>query len=221
MVEKSLKLSSKNTTPVEITSQALATRPLARNIKFCGKKGAFPSRQSNGDLAEDLSKISDDEVAGNLNNKKEFLLNKIAWELMNPDYQKEKHRKSTTVKKKDPMNKTALSKKTLAARTGSNAENENKKRLTSDINYDVLDKLFDDEKAPKRAKLEKPIGDQMESLQQSSEECLLEPQGSEEEEPDWNEDYSNDDDDGRVKEFDGDADLEFEDEGEDNEDIIW
>ncbi|ESQ55416.1 hypothetical protein EUTSA_v10026258mg [Eutrema salsugineum] len=160
-------------------------------------------------------------VAGNLNNKKEFLLNKIAWELMNPDYQKEKHRKSTTVKKKDPMNKTALSKKTLAARTGSNAENENKKRLTSDINYDVLDKLFDDEKAPKRAKLEKPIGDQMESLQQSSEECLLEPQGSEEEEPDWNEDYSNDDDDGRVKEFDGDADLEFEDEGEDNEDIIW
>ncbi|CAH2078525.1 unnamed protein product, partial [Thlaspi arvense] len=222
--KKSVKLSSKNTTHVEITSQALASTPLAKNLKLCGKKGAFPSRKSDGDLAKDLSDISDAEVARYINKKKEFLLNKIAWEMMNPDYQKEKQRKPTTVKK------TAPSKKTSAVRTNStksNAESENnKKRLSSYINYDLLDKLFDDENSPKRAKLEKPVtvDDQLENSQQSSKECVLKPQSSEEEEElNWNEDYSNEDAYGGVEELYGNEDLEFEDkdEGEDNEDIIW
>jgi hypothetical protein len=34
---------------------------LARNLKVYGNKGVFPSRQSKGDLAEDLSDISDAE----------------------------------------------------------------------------------------------------------------------------------------------------------------
>lgn len=181
-----------------------------------------------GDLAEDLSHISDAEVAGYLNTKKESLLMKMAWEMMNPDYNKGTQRRPTTVKKKkDPISKIAAppSKKTSATTTQSNAESEKKKRLSSYINLDVLDKLFDDEEnSPKRTKLGEAVvvSDQMENLQQRSEECLLEPEDSEEGEPVWNEDdYSNEDADGGQDEFYGDADLEYEDEGEDNEDIIW
>ncbi|KAJ0247091.1 Zinc ion binding / transcription regulator [Hirschfeldia incana] len=213
MVDKSVKPSAKDT---------LASRPMARNLKACGRKGV-------GYLAEDLSCISDAEVAGYLNTKKETLLMKMAWEMMNPDYKKGTQRKPTTVKKKkDPISKTAAppSKKTSATPTQSNAESEKKKRLSSYINLDLLDTLFDDdEKTPKRTKLEKPvvIGDQVKKSQQSSEECLVEPEGSEEDEPVWNgnEDYSNEDANGGADEFYGDADLEYEDEGEDNEDIIW
>uniref|UniRef100_A0A1J3EQU6 Brf1 TBP-binding domain-containing protein n=1 Tax=Noccaea caerulescens TaxID=107243 RepID=A0A1J3EQU6_NOCCA len=135
------------------------------------------------------------------------MVNKIAWEMMNPDYQK---RKPTTVKKKDPVYKTAASKKTSATKTKINAESENKKRTSSDINYDLLDELFNDENSPKRAKLEKPVvvGDQIVYSHQSSEECPLKPQGSEEEE-DLNEDYSNEDTYGGVEEFYDDADLEL------------
>ncbi|CAA7054867.1 unnamed protein product [Microthlaspi erraticum] len=200
MVEKPVKLSSKDT-------KALASR----NLKVCGKKGAFPSRLSDSDLAKYLS---DAEVGGYLNTTKEFLLNKIAWEMMNPDYQK---KKPTTVKKKDPVNKTAPSKKTSATRTESNAESENKKRPSADINYDILDELFNDENSPKRSKLEKTVVE-------SSEECLLKPQGSEEEEEaDCNEGYNNEDAYEGVEEFDGEADLEYEDhdEGDYNEVIDW
>ncbi|CAE6187327.1 unnamed protein product [Arabidopsis arenosa] len=229
MVEKSVKLSSKGITPVDIISQALlSSKSLARNRKVCGNKGVFPCRQSKGDLAEDLSDISDAEVADNLNNKKEFILKKRAWELMNPEYQKGSYRKVTTGKKKDPANKTAPSKKTSATRTESNAGSENKKKPSLEINYDVLDKLFDPENSPKRAKLDKPVvvGDQMEYSKQSSEESLLKPQYSEkeeEEEPDWNEDYSNEDAYKGNEECYGDEDLEFEDqdEEEDNEGVIW
>jgi hypothetical protein len=62
---------------------------------------------------------------------------------MNPEYQKGKYRKVTTRKKKDPANKIAPSKKTSATKTESNAETENKKRPSLEINYNVLDKLFD------------------------------------------------------------------------------
>ncbi|KAG2318416.1 hypothetical protein Bca52824_011629 [Brassica carinata] len=207
MVENSVKPSSSKDTSV--------SRPMSRNLKGVG------------DLAEDLSRISDAEVAGYLNTTKESLLMKIAWELMNPEYKKGTQRKPTTVKKKDPVSKTAApSKKISATTTQSNAESEKKKRLSSYINLDALDKLFDDENSPKRTKLEEPVvvGDQVKSSQQSSEEeCLLEPEGSEEDEPVWNEDYSNEDANGGEDEFYGDADLEYEDQddGEDNEDIIW
>lgn len=62
------------------------------------------------------------------------------------------------------------------------------------------------------------------SQQSSEEECLLEPEGSEEEDkPVWNEDYSTEDANGGEDEFYGGADLEYEDqdEAEYNEDIIW
>ncbi|CAN8274472.1 unnamed protein product [Cochlearia groenlandica] len=215
MVGKSVKLSPKNST------QDLS--PFTSNLKVCGKKGALPHRRSGGNLAKDLSDIPDAEVVGYLNNKNEVLLKKMAWELMNPDYEKSK---PTTVKKKDPINKTAPSMKTSAARTESNAESENKKRPSSMINYDVLDKLFDAEDSPKSAKLKKPVAvaDEMVCSQQNREDSLLKQQVSEEdEEQQLNEDYSNEDDYGGVEEYYGDEDLEFEDQDqlEDNEDIIW
>lgn len=48
-----MKPSSKDTTPVESTRQAFASRPVARNLKGVG------------DLAEDLSHITDAEVTIN------------------------------------------------------------------------------------------------------------------------------------------------------------
>ncbi|CAF2235725.1 unnamed protein product, partial [Brassica napus] len=166
-VENSVKPSSKEDT-------LASSRPMARNLRGVA------------DLAEDLSRINDAEVASYLNTTKESLLRKIAWELMNPEYKNGTQRKpTTTVKKKYPISKTtaAPSKKTSATTTQSNAESEKKKRLSAYINLDVLDKLFDDENSPKRTKLEKPVvvGDQVKNSQQSSEEeCLLEPEGSEE-----------------------------------------
>ncbi|VVB12421.1 unnamed protein product [Arabis nemorensis] len=210
MVGKSVKLPSKN------FSQALVSKSLARNLEVCGNKGVSPSRKCDDDFAEDLSDISDAEVAVHLNLKKEILLKKIAWELMNPEYQKGKQRKPTTGKKKDPTNKTVPSKKTSAVRTESKAESENKKRPSLQINYDVLDELFDAENSPKRAKLQKPVvvGDHVQYSEETSEESPLKPQESEEEEePDWNEDYSNEDTYDREIE---DQDIEEADEG-----IIW
>lgn len=209
MVENSVKPSSKDT--------LASSRPMARNLRGVG------------DLAEDLSRINDAEVAGYLNTTKESLLMKIAWEMMNPEYKKGTQRKpTTTVKKKDPISKTAApSKKTFATTTQSNAESEKKKRLSAYINLDVLDKLFDDENSPKRTKLEKPVGvgNQVKNSQQRSEEkCLLEPEGFEEEDkPVWNEDYSTEEANGGEDEFYGGAGLEYEDqdEAEYNEDIIW
>ncbi|CAN7031753.1 unnamed protein product [Brassica rapa subsp. trilocularis] len=194
MVENSVKPSSKDT--------LASSRPMARNLKGVG------------DLAEDLSRINDAEIAGYLNTTKESLLMKIAWELMNPEYKNGTQRKpTTTVKKKDPISKTtaAPSKKTSAITTLSNVESEKKKRLSAYINLDVLDKLFeDDENSSKRTKLEEPVvGDKMENFQESSED-----------EPVFNEDYSNEDANGGY----GDADLEYEDQDEgeeDNGDIIW
>ncbi|WZZ46582.1 uncharacterized protein LOC106422166 isoform X2 [Brassica napus] len=159
-------------------------------------------------------------VAGYLNTTKESLLMKIAWEMMNPEYKKGTQRKpTTTVKKKDPISKTAApSKKTSATTTQNNAESEKKKRLSAYINLDVLDKLFDDENSPKRTKLEKlvGVGDQVKNSQQrSEEECLLEPEGFEEEDkPVWNEDYSTEEANGGEDEFYGGADLEYEDQDE-------
>ncbi|KAG2292451.1 hypothetical protein Bca52824_039120 [Brassica carinata] len=134
------------------------------------------------------------------------------------------HRKPTAVKKKDHISKTAAppSKKTSATTSLSNAESEKKKRLSAYINLDVLDKLFDDENSPKMTKLENQL-----LLQSSEEECLLEPEGSEEDAPEedkpvWNKDYSIEEANGGEDELYGGADLEYEnqDEAEYNEDII-
>ncbi|XP_006284421.2 uncharacterized protein LOC17880799 [Capsella rubella] len=218
MVGKSVKLSSKDNT----------SNLVARKLNVCGNKGVFSSRKPAADLAGDLSDIRDTEVAGYLSNKEEFILKKRAWELMNPEYQKGKRRKVTTVRKKDPANKTAPSKKASATRTESNAEPENEKRPSLEINYDVLDKLFDPDNSPKRAKLGKAAsaGDQVEYSNQSSEESLLKPQGSEEEEPDYSEEYSNEDAYRGDEECYGDKDLGFEDEVEDeveeeDDGVIW
>ncbi|KAL0827374.1 hypothetical protein YC2023_019190 [Brassica napus] len=131
-------------------------------------------------------------VADYLNTTKESLLMKMAWEMMNPEY-----KKSTAVKKKDPISKTAAppSKKTSATTTLSNAESEKKKRLSAYINLDILDKLFDD----------------------GSEE-----DAPEEDKPVWNKDYSIEEANGGEDEFYGGSDLEYEnqDEAEYNEDII-
>ena len=66
------------------------------------------------------------------------------------------------------------------------------------------------------------------SQQSSEEECLLEPEGSEEDAPEedkpvWNKDYSTEEANGGEDEFYGGADLEYEnqDEAEYNEYIIW
>ncbi|KAH0893551.1 hypothetical protein HID58_055980 [Brassica napus] len=164
------------------------------------------------------------QVADYLNTTKESLLMKMAWEMMNPEYKKGMHRKPTAVKKKDPISKTAAppSKKTSATTSLSNAESEKKKRLSAYINLDVLDKLFDDENSPKMTKLENQL-----LLQSSEEECLLEPEGSEEDAPEedkpvWNKDYSIEEANGGEDELYGGADLEYEnqDEAEYNEDII-
>ncbi|XP_010449337.1 PREDICTED: uncharacterized protein LOC104731613 [Camelina sativa] len=211
MVGKSVKLSSQDVTPVKLISRGLVSDSVARNIKVCRNKG-------------DLSDISDAEVAGYLSNKEEFILKKRAWELMNPEYQKGKRRKVTNEKKKDPANKTALSKKPSATTTASNVETENSKRPSLEINYDALDKLFGDDNSPKRDNLEKSVGvgDQVEYPNQSSEESLLKSQGSEEEEPAWGEDYSNEDAYRGDEECYGNEDLEFEDEvEEEDEGIIW
>ncbi|XP_010434395.1 PREDICTED: uncharacterized protein LOC104718364 [Camelina sativa] len=212
MVGKSVKLSSKDVTPVKLISRGLVSDSIARNIKVCRNKG-------------DLSDISDAEVAGYLSNKEEFIFKKRAWELMNPEYQKGKRRKVANEKKKDPANKTAPSKKAFATRTPSNVETENAKRPSLEINYDALDKLFGDDNSPKRDNLEKAVGvgDQVEYSNHSSEESLLKPPGSEEEEPAWSEDYSNEDAYRGDEECYGNEDLEFEDEveEEDDEGIIW
>ncbi|XP_013624902.1 PREDICTED: uncharacterized protein LOC106331108 [Brassica oleracea var. oleracea] len=153
-------------------------------------------------------------VADYLNTTKESLLMKMAWEMMNPEYKKGMQRKPTSVKKKDPISKTTAppSKKASATTSLSNAESEKKKRLGAYINLDVLDKLFDDENSPK---------------QSSKEECLLEPEGSEEDAPEedkpvWNNDYSTEEANREEDEFYGGADLEYEnqDEAEYNEYII-
>ncbi|WZZ68658.1 hypothetical protein YC2023_080028 [Brassica napus] len=64
--------------------------------------------------------------------------------------------------------------------------------------------------------------------QSGKKECLLEPEGSEEDAPEedklaWNKDYSTEEANGGEDEFYGGADLEYEnqDEAEYNEDIIW
>lgn len=63
----------------------------------------------------------------------------------------------------------------------------------------------------------------MEYSNQSSEESLLKPQGTEGEEPDWSEDHRNEDGYRGDEECYGDENLEFEDEveEEDDEGVIW
>ncbi|KAG2291759.1 hypothetical protein Bca52824_038428 [Brassica carinata] len=176
--------------------------------------------------------LSKEIVADYLNTTKESLLMKMAWEMMNPEYKKETY----SSEKKDPISKTTAppSKKTSATTSLSNAESEKKKvtkfivsscvhRLSAYINLDVLDKLFDDV-------IGEPVvvGDQVKNSQKTSkEECLLEPEGSEEDAPKedkpvWNNDYSTEEANGEEDEFYGGADLEYEnqDEAEYSEYII-
>ncbi|KAF2594784.1 hypothetical protein F2Q70_00045224 [Brassica cretica] len=159
-------------------------------------------------------------VVDYLNTTEESLMMKMAWEMMNPEYKKGMQRKPTSVKKKDPISKTDSppSKKTFATTTLSNAESEKKKLnflcllVYKDLVHISIWMSWISYLMIKAAKKE----------------CLLEPEGSEEDAPEedklaWNKDYSTEEANGGEDEFYGGADLEYknQDEAEYNEDIIW
>ncbi|XVF25332.1 hypothetical protein REPUB_Repub13aG0204300 [Reevesia pubescens] len=103
------------------------------------KNRVLRKRKSRSKSDDDLSDINDDEITGYLNNKTEMLFKKFIWEAMNKGYQK-KQRKPVTRKK-------PTSAKTIVARRmekGKDEEKENKKRPSSKINYDALEKLTDE-----------------------------------------------------------------------------
>ncbi|KAF2597655.1 hypothetical protein F2Q68_00011081 [Brassica cretica] len=86
----------------------------------------------------------------------------------------------------------------------------------------IVSILFKRSSLPMRFERERHYGEQS-----SEEECLLEPEGSEEDAPEedkpvWNKDYSIEEANGGEDEFYGGSDLEYEnqDEAEYNEDII-
>ncbi|XVF27187.1 hypothetical protein REPUB_Repub14bG0085200 [Reevesia pubescens] len=95
-------------------------------------------RKSRSESDNDLSDINDAEISGYLNNKTEMLFKKLVWEAMYKDYPK-KQRKPATGKK------PASVKKAVASRMekGKEEQKENKKRLSSKINYDALVKQTD------------------------------------------------------------------------------
>ncbi|XP_039070460.1 uncharacterized protein LOC120217438 isoform X2 [Hibiscus syriacus] len=87
--------------------------------------------------ADDFSDINDAEISGYLNNKTEMLFKKLMWEAINKCYAKKKIKPATE--------KESSAKNAVAGRMASvkEKEPENKKRLSSKINYDALEKLTD------------------------------------------------------------------------------
>ncbi|KAK6264373.1 hypothetical protein QUC31_012519 [Theobroma cacao] len=105
-----------------------------------GTNGVLRKRKSRSESDGDLSDIDDAEITGYLNNNTEMLFKKMVWEAMNKDYRKQKQKKPTTGKK------STSAKKAVASRMEKRKEEgkENKKRLSSKINYDALEKLSDE-----------------------------------------------------------------------------
>ncbi|XP_022724601.1 uncharacterized protein LOC111281208 isoform X1 [Durio zibethinus] len=103
------------------------------------KTRVLRKRKSRSESDDDLSDINDAEITGYLNNKTEMLFKKLVWEAMNKDYPK-KQRKPVIAKK------STSAKNVVASRTvkGKEEEKEHKKRLSSKINYDALEKPTDE-----------------------------------------------------------------------------
>ncbi|KAI3957389.1 hypothetical protein MKW98_003110 [Papaver atlanticum] len=114
-----------------------------------------------GDESESLSDIDDDEVNGYLHNEEEKHYKKIIWEEMNKEYIEEQAVKEAAAAKEAYMAtfkncpveaqelaaavaKARKEKKQKRAADAKNGPPAQTARLSSKINYDVLDKLFDD-----------------------------------------------------------------------------
>ncbi|XWS19961.1 hypothetical protein CRYUN_Cryun31cG0060600 [Craigia yunnanensis] len=150
------------------------------------KYGVLRKRKSRSESDDGLSDIDDAEITGYLNNKTEMLFKKLVWEAMNKDYPK-KQRKPATGKK------STYAKKAVASRTGKGKEEEkeNRKRLSSKINYDALEKLTDESEAAtekaKKGGIDSNCSNQIETQQSkgtSSLEGIVEDNYSEEIQPD-------------------------------------
>ncbi|KAM7257695.1 hypothetical protein ACFE04_013436 [Oxalis oulophora] len=82
-----------------------------------------------------LSALQEAEISGYLNNEKEVMLKKMLWELTNKDYLKGKQQnQAVKVKKTNPVKK--------AAKT--DIQEDDKKKQSDKINYEILAKLMDD-----------------------------------------------------------------------------
>ncbi|KAE9459586.1 hypothetical protein C3L33_08555, partial [Rhododendron williamsianum] len=107
-----------------------------------------------GKVCRDNVFIDGDDVKGYLNTKQEYLYKKIIWKAMNKDFlqeQAEKERYGTSKKSLDKRRRQQRSKRdtnanaATAAAEATTEETRTKKRLSSKINYNALDKLFDEE----------------------------------------------------------------------------
>ncbi|XP_062094743.1 uncharacterized protein LOC133800730 isoform X1 [Humulus lupulus] len=87
-----------------------------------------------GDL-KNLYGVSDAEVLRYLNNNKVASYKRVIWETMNMDYQKEKNQKRAKTAKKAGSTKVVKSSQKI----------NNEKKLSLKINYDMLNKLEQDE----------------------------------------------------------------------------
>ncbi|OMO65942.1 Brf1-like TBP-binding protein [Corchorus olitorius] len=124
------------------------------------KNGVLRKRKSRYESDDDdLSDIPDAEIAEYINNDTEMLFKKLVWEAMNKDYTKSYFSYSTftsvtlhltlkLVSQRKPRNpamekKSSSAKKAVGKRLekGKGEDKENKKRLSSKINYDALKKL--------------------------------------------------------------------------------
>lgn len=107
-----------------------------------------------GKVCRDNVFIDGDDVKGYLNTKQEYLYKKIIWEAMNKDYlqeQAEKERYGRSKKSMDKRRRQQRNKRdtnanaATAAAEATTEETRTKKRLSSKINYNALDTLFDEE----------------------------------------------------------------------------
>ncbi|OMO70507.1 hypothetical protein CCACVL1_18868 [Corchorus capsularis] len=102
------------------------------------KNGVLRKRKSRSESDnDDLSDIPDAEIAEYINNDTEMLFKKLVWEAMYKDYTKRKPR-NPAMEKKSSSAKKAVGKR---LEKGKAEDKENKKRLSSKINYDALKKL--------------------------------------------------------------------------------
>lgn len=107
-----------------------------------------------GKVCRDNVSIDGGDVKGYLNTKQEYLYKKIIWGAMNKDYlqeQAEKERYGRSKKSMDKRRRQQRNKRdtnanaATAAAEATTEETRTKKRLSSKINYNALDTLFDEE----------------------------------------------------------------------------
>ncbi|XVF87030.1 hypothetical protein PTKIN_Ptkin18bG0088000 [Pterospermum kingtungense] len=165
------------------------------------RTGVLRKRKSRSESDNDLSDIDDTEITGCLNDKRQMLFKKLVWEAINKDYRKKQGKpakgKKSTSAKTDVFSRTEKEKE---------EKKENRKGLSSKINYDALEKLTGEpEEVAETAKnggIDSKCSNQVETQQQpkgtlSSDDCEeFEPQSAnicsyedEEEEYGYREDY--------------------------------